>query len=218
MNSIIQFWDRIDLPNEVQILINSWKEETNFSHSLYNRESGGELIRFHFGKEIEDTYNKCRIPAMQADYFRYCALYALGGCYLDADTQKMGSISSLIEGRETGLLMKRQDRIANDFMFVLNRCSPLLEYCIETATSNIRNRVSNNVWEVTGPGIMTAAYKGSISGILFAGFDIMPVQQIRRVVGFRHNLEYKKSTRDWRISQTSNSIYWDEGDASHDSV
>lgn len=210
-STIIQYWDKINPPDEVQVLINSWRQESDFSHFLFNRESGGELIRLHFGEEVENTYNLCGIPAMQADYFRYCALFALGGCYLDADTQRLGSLSDLIKERETGLLMKRQDRVANDFMFVMKPGHRLLQYCIETATSNIRSRISNNVWEVTGPGIMTSAYYGSLSKILFSGFDIMPVQQVRRTVGFRHNLKYKKSAIDWRIAQLSNSIYNDEG-------
>ena len=205
--NIIQFWDKKALPEEINTLINSWREDINFSHSLYNRASASEFIRANFGKDAEDVFNICGIPAMQADFFRYCALFVFGGCYLDADTERLGRLSDLIDGRIGGLLMRRKENIANDFMFVSAPSSCLLEYCIEAATSNIKNRISNNVWEVTGPGIMTAAYQGLNREKLFYGFEFMPVQKVRLIVGFRHNLEYKKSMVDWRIAQNSKSIF-----------
>ncbi len=99
--------------------------------------------------------------------------------------------------------MDRRGKIANDFMFFSQKQDPLLEQVIRTAESNISLRISQNVWEVTGPGIMTKIFSLEQSNQLFSEISIIPVNKIKEYVGFQWEMDYKKTDADWRNSDRS---------------
>lgn len=197
-HNLFQFWDKIDPPAEVLDLMNSWAAEANFAYRRFDAASADSYIGANFGRRAQAAYRACAVPAMQADFFRYCALLNEGGVYLDADTNNGGGLGAFILGAERGMLMNRQTRIANDFLFVRRAGDPLFEKVLHQAIENIEKRISNNVWIVTGPGIMTAMHEDPTRRPWFDGFDIRPVQEVKTVVLFRNDLEYKKSADDWR--------------------
>ncbi len=113
---------------------------------------------------------------MQADFFKYCALYQEGGAYVDADTLNGGGLYALIAPHSRGVLMNRQKRIANDFLFIRLPRDRLYAVTIDQAILNIENEISQNVWAVTGPGIMTAFHNATEILELFEGIHIEDVR------------------------------------------
>lgn len=209
--SLFQFWNTDTPPAEVATLMESWAADADFTYRRVTTETAAAYIAEHIGERALTAFRQCAIPAMQADFFRYCALWAEGGVYVDADTENGGGLSELIAPTDRGLLMNRQDRIANDFLFVRAPHDPLFRYCVDQAIENVENRVSNNVWKVTGPGIMTALHKSDPAQ--FDGFTLRPASEIREVVIFRHKLDYKDSAEDWRknLDTGAPSIFCDPG-------
>ncbi|MEM5518906.1 glycosyltransferase [Henriciella sp. AS95] len=178
--------------------MSTWANESAFEYARFNSESAAEFIETHFDSRTLAAYRKCAIPAMQADFFRYCALWVHGGVYVDADTGNSGKLPELISGRKIGLLMTRQTRIANDFLFVRQPHAELYEKSVEQAVENVENEISNNVWMVTGPGIMTHMHEDPERSSIFEGYDMEPASLVRQYVLFRNDLEYKSGDQDWR--------------------
>lgn len=195
---LIQYWNTEAAPTEVESLMETWRADPNFEYVRFTSESAKSFIEQQFTSRELEAFTKCKVPAMQADYLRYCALLVFGGIYVDADTENGGNLPKLIESSKRGLLMDRRGNLANDFIFVRNKNDPLVKEAIKRATANIEQEVSNNVWLVTGPGIMTGMRANPNERYFFDEFDILPVQIIRQTVIFRQALDYKNSDADWR--------------------
>jgi mannosyltransferase OCH1-like enzyme len=209
--TIFQFWDR-DPPSEIVDLMNTWKlEQPGFLYRAFDAEAALTFITDNIGAEAGEAYRECKLPAMKADFFRYCALYASGGIYIDADTQNRGGgLRPLYDQLDRGMLFLRKANVANDFMIVKAVSDPLMRYAIDRAIVNIKSRKSNNVWEVTGPGILTALFHsaGTEKEMMFKGYSIYSVRDIRKVMSFKWDLEYKKRDNHWvNYGDSGNSIF-----------
>ncbi|WP_371223616.1 glycosyltransferase family 32 protein [Roseovarius sp. 2305UL8-3] len=206
---LFQFWNTPTAPAEVERLMDSWAKEDSFTYRRFDEESAAAYIDTHFEPRVLQAYRQCAVPAMMADFFRYCALYQEGGIYVDADTHNGGGLPDLIVPAARGMLMLRETRVANDFLFVRAPRDPLYEKVIAQLVENVEGRISNNVWLVTGPGIMTHMYHNPALRPCFDGFDFQPARVVREIVQFRNDLAYKSSDDDWRgkIDDTDASIF-----------
>ncbi|MEM6499881.1 MAG: glycosyltransferase [Pseudomonadota bacterium] len=207
--NLFQFWDQPIPPDEVAVLMDYWEREPGFLYSRFDAERADAFVGEHFGMRARAAYRTCGVPAMKADLFRYCVLYQKGGLYVDADTAPIGPVANFISDSDRGVLMNREVRIANDFLFVRQAKDPLLAEVIQRALENIEARASNNVWKVTGPGIMTSMHSDPERRHCFNRFDIRPLLQVEDVVKFVNDLEYKSSKDDWRhiLQQGTKSIF-----------
>lgn len=206
---IFQFWNTPTPPAEVAALIASWQNDPNYIHTLFTAETADQYIEEHFDARTLAAYRTCAVPAMQADFFRYCVLLREGGIYVDADVQNLRLLFDFINAEDQGLLMTRIDRVANDILFVRDADNALIARTLEQAIQNIEARLSNNVWLVTGPGIMTQFYKKDEMKPLFAPFRMEQIGVMREIIGFRNNLAYKSSEDDWRhnLKEGASSIF-----------
>lgn len=197
---LFQFWDQDPPPDEVVHLLETWEQDPDFIYQRFNTASAHAYIHAHLGGQASTAFGKCAVPAMQADLFRYAALLIEGGLYLDADTSRKGSFGPRLASTDRGLLMHRNGGFANSVIFVRLPCDPMIAKTLDIALTNIRTQSSNNVWEVTGPGIMRNLHKGTDTNALFNGFDVVPQYDLRTVVGFHRDLTYKSSKADWRYN------------------
>jgi mannosyltransferase OCH1-like enzyme len=207
--NIYQFWDSEKPPEEVSILLETWKSEPGFQYHLHNYDSARSFIKQNFEISTLASFDSCAVPAMQADLFRYCVLFQMSGIYVDADTRLLKNIQNLVGiACPRGILMNRSGRIANDFMFFSQKQDPLLERVIRNAESNINLKISQNVWEITGPGIMTKLFTSDLKTKLFSEISILTASEIKEYIGFQWKMNYKKSEKDWRnFSSSGASIF-----------
>lgn len=208
---LFQFWDSPKPPTEVMVLMKTWESDDAFNYRRYDALTAEAYIAKHFDARTLNAFKRCAIPAMMADFFRYCALYIDSGVYVDADTKNSGTLPGLIEGNDRGVLMKRGERIANDFLYVQYAKDPMYKEVISDLVKNIENQISNNVWMVTGPGIMTHMFQKAEKRVLFNGFRFEPVEAVRSFVVFQQHLEYKTGDKDWRLNlgEGAKSIFLD---------
>src|SRR5687767_14781210 len=88
MNSrinLFQYWDTGAPPPEVERLIETWRSDDAYLHRFYDERSAEEYIARHAGPRALEAFRLCAFGAMQADLFRYVALLAEGGIWMDAD-------------------------------------------------------------------------------------------------------------------------------------
>lgn len=151
---ITQFWDHEDVPADVQPLIGSWKElNPECEHRLFDRSRAIDFVAKHFSSREVKALESCAVPAMQADYFRYCALLVDGGWYVDADSECLQNVAPLIPTADyEGLLLKRESwgPVINGYMWFRAPGHPFLKAVLETVTTSVEQRISNSVWTAVG--------------------------------------------------------------------
>jgi Glycosyltransferase sugar-binding region containing DXD motif len=159
---LFQYWDGAPLPQEVAALTHSYQAHNrHLQYRCYDRGEAGRFIGEHFSARELAAFNRCAVPAMQADYFRYCAVFALGGFYADADTLCVGPVDSMLPAQADAVLFWRgPDQPVVNLLFGFRKpASPLLATVLEIATGHIEAKSGNNVWLATGPGIFSALHE-----------------------------------------------------------
>jgi hypothetical protein len=176
---LIQFWDAEQPPADVAALLDSLQRHNpDLRHLVFNRATAEAFLAERFGAREVTAFRSCAVPAMQADYFRYCAVLALGGAYVDADFRCVASLRRLLAGAAAGRLFGRPQIpsgwpadlfgarsrvgpyriVANSLFFFAAPGHPLLRLAVEVATANVESRVAEDVAVTTGPGVFTSLY------------------------------------------------------------
>jgi mannosyltransferase OCH1-like enzyme len=151
---IVQYWHEKVLPDDIAEMSATFgARNPELPHLVFDEASADEFIATHLGTAEHDAFRACAVPAMQADYFRYCVVYVLGGVYVDADSRCIASLRPLLEG-EGGEIFEGPERghVHNGF-FSFSPRHPFLRLAIDIATVNIQHRISERVWVAAGPWI-----------------------------------------------------------------
>lgn len=174
--SLFQYWHSEEIPDDVAALMETFgAHNPELRHRVFDESAAADLIATHLGGREADCFRALAIPAMQADYFRCCALLTLGGVYVDADTRCRRPLLELIEG-DHSLVMRERNKgpfagvgssvaiISNDFLVVSDAGHPALELTLELASGAIernRGRQDMNKFAIvflTGPAIFTGLH------------------------------------------------------------
>ena len=113
-----------------------------------------EFIGREFPGRIERCYRRLAIGAAKADLWRLLVLYRHGGIYIDIDGHLVWPIDRLLKGDPAELFVISKDgRFTNYFMASAPE-NPHVWALIEEALRRIENPTTNNVYHLTGPGLM----------------------------------------------------------------
>lgn len=155
--AISQYWDTGDPPDYVGERLDSFRDlNPDCEHRVFSEEQANRFLRARFGSREAATFGACVLPAMQADYFRYCVVHADGGVYADADLHCLARLRSLTDRLDGGQIflsptprtLRGLDttRVWSDFFAFKEPGHPLLALTIEIATANIERRTCEQVW------------------------------------------------------------------------
>jgi mannosyltransferase OCH1-like enzyme len=159
--NIIQYWDTENIPDDVLSCINSFPAQNpDAKHFVFNATTADAFIAEHFSSRELNAFRACAVPAMQADYFRLCAILVLGGIYADADAVCLRGLRPLFDAidRVEFYVHGPKGNVPNNFFLVREKNNPFIRTFLDLATYNIERRASGIVWAVTGPGILTVLY------------------------------------------------------------
>lgn len=121
---------------------------------MFNTASADAFIADQFTSREVASFRACVVPAMQADYFRYCVILALGGLYSDVDFKCTASIRPLVPVDGKGQLFRGpKGNVINSIFAFGSPGHPFLELALEIATANIECRLCDHVYYTTGPPI-----------------------------------------------------------------
>ena len=154
---ITQYWHTSTIPTEVLPLISTFRlNNPDCEHVLFNEATAEDFIAAHFSEREVAAFRACAVPAMQADYLRYCALLVTGGLFSDADTRCLQSLRPLFEQVEHAHFFRRRNgAIPNGYFITRSPGHELLRFELDVATLNIERKAFSSVWLATGPGILT---------------------------------------------------------------
>ena len=156
---MFQYWDTEDLPPEVAAWTQTLKEQNpEYDHRLYRRDEAADYIGSKIGDRERSAFLRCAVPAGQADYFRLCAMVAEGGLYLDADSQPLKPLATLLDDIPYALLCTYANALNNSIMLFRAPGHSFLIDCLKLATDNIENRRFDTVHTSVGPSVLNAVH------------------------------------------------------------
>jgi hypothetical protein len=157
---IVQYWHDGEPPDYIVQLLESFrKQNPGMSHRVFDQAAAERLIAENFGDREVSAFRSCRVPAMQADYFRYCAALVLGGVCCDADLSCTSGLVTDMPAPGEGWLLKRQHGVIVNGLFAVGSPGhPFLELTVEVVTACIEERSSQTVYMATGPALWTTLY------------------------------------------------------------
>ncbi len=153
---LYQYWDTGAPPDGVASGIQTFQAQNpGMKHRLYDRDAAAWFIRKRLSEREWRAFQACAVPAMQADYFRLCALWATGGVYADADQACGEPLQPLLAGP---LVPTRKGLVTQHFLIFPRPADAFLRTWLDLATLNIEARDVPNVHTATGPGAMRALW------------------------------------------------------------
>lgn len=154
---LIQYWDTGAPPPDIAGMIAGLvRDNPGLDHRLYDRDSAAHFIRKRLGERHWRAFQACAVPAMQADYFRLCALWAKAGVYVDADSRSLRPLAPLFEEVPEALMVTDKGFFMTGTMLFRRPHNAFLAAILELATDNIESRRFNNVLVATGPPLADA--------------------------------------------------------------
>jgi len=125
-----------------------------YEHRLLLDADCQKFIEENFQKDTVECYGKLRIGASRADFWRVLVLLEKGGVYLDVDASIVFPLDYIFDSQQTELFLSdERGEITNHFMVSCpgNAILQEIRFKIE---DNIRNDSSDDVWNLTGPGVL----------------------------------------------------------------
>lgn len=179
---IVQYWHDGRPPDYIAEMLDSFRAHNpGMPQLVFDEGHAEELISERFSSREVSAFQSCAVPAMQADYFRYCAALAHGGLYADADLRCTGALSELMPSPGEGWLVVRPHRAIVNGLFAFGSGGHLLlELTLEIATANIEGKSWRAVYMATGPGLWTTLYWAWRCGSFEAFADRAPNSMWRR--------------------------------------
>ena len=154
---LFQYWDTGDPPPEVAGWIDSLRRlNPDFEHQLHDEASAAAYIAARLGEREARAFAACAAPAMQADYFRLCALFAEGGLWIDADTEALAPIAGLFRDAPRSLMLEWDGFFGSTVMMFRQPGDAFIGAYLELASRNIEERRFSNVLVATGPMLADA--------------------------------------------------------------
>lgn len=151
--TLFQYWDSPTPPAEVaEWMAHMGANNPAFTHAVFDEVRARAFIAERYGPREVAAFDACAVPAMQADYFRLCALESSGGLYVDADVHSLKPVARLAARTPGGFVYTFLGSLNNAIAFFPNAHSPFLRACLALATDNIEERRFNAVFTTTGPG------------------------------------------------------------------
>lgn len=111
------------------------------------------FIKEHFPPEVLEAYLQLQIGAAQADLWRLLVLQKYGGVYMDIDAHLVWPLHWSIPPGATELYLRIKTGEISNYFIASAPNNPRLQRVIDKVIQNIRERSSENVYNLTGPGV-----------------------------------------------------------------
>jgi hypothetical protein len=154
---LFQYWDRPAPPPDVAGWIAGFRADNpGLQHILVDEAEAARFIAKHHGARGLAAFHACGHPAMQADYFRLCAMVTYGGIYLDADMQSVQPLASLLDTAPEALIVLWKGLLNNSILMFRAPGHSFVRAALALATRTIEERRFHSVALATGPGVFNA--------------------------------------------------------------
>jgi len=156
--NIFQTFYTKKIPTPIADIIQKLKDNNpGYNYYFYDDDEIIQFIENCYTKEILEAYNKLRIGAARADFWRYLVLYKFGGIYLDLDSKINISIDNIINKEDKALITR--ERNPNSFVqwcLFFEQTHPILKLTIKQVIENINSKQYTELDLITGPPVLSS--------------------------------------------------------------
>jgi len=146
------FTDKVTLPVYANYLFNRLFSR-GFTYRFVSTDERLAFIEREFPEETVNAYRRLKIGASQADFWRIAVLIKHGGVYIDIDAHFVRSLEAIVRRKKEVFLLTRDGELTNYFIASCKN-NDHLKKVLERMVSNIVSRSSNNIYHLTGPGLL----------------------------------------------------------------
>jgi len=146
------FTNRVTLPVYLNYLFNRMMAPHHEYRFMVTDEREA-FIRENFPPEVLEAYLQLQIGAAQADLWRLLVLQKFGGVYMDIDAHLVWPLHWSIPPEVTELYLRIKTGEISNYFIASAPNNPRLQRVIDRIVQNIRERSSENVYNLTGPGV-----------------------------------------------------------------
>jgi mannosyltransferase OCH1-like enzyme len=135
----------------------------------YTRNHHSDESAFHYvsekcGEEAANAYSCLVAPSFRADLFRFCALYAEGGVYLDNDIFPVKPIKELYSSCSVATMGhdQPQETVPKKQMKILAGApgAAIFKCALDHILNIVRLQIiPQNVFDISGPGVLQKCYE-----------------------------------------------------------
>ena len=203
------YWDKDTPPSEVEANFEYHTKLGIFDVKPFSKTTASDFLSDYYGRDTVDLFRKLRHPSEESDFFRFHAIYALGGFYLDVDEQII-SVGAFRDQIGAGLVdtyvISGSGPVESAFFGGAAR-SPVIAEAIRALTINCYVRPDLSMWLKTGPGPITRALSRVYHRHLKYG-EALPPLRLLPPVTFANFLRavpvsYRGDARDWRVFEAT---------------
>jgi len=146
------FTSRVTLPVYLNYLFNRLMAPYH-EHRFMVTEEREVFIRESFPPRILEAYQQLQIGAAQADLWRLLVLQKHGGVYMDIDAHLVWPLHWNIPPDISELYLRIKTGEISNYFIASAPNNPRLQRVIDRVIQNILSRSSENVYNLTGPGV-----------------------------------------------------------------
>jgi mannosyltransferase OCH1-like enzyme len=148
--------------SHIQLIVSS--ANPSYKSNRHNDQSAAEFVLQNCGKEAWQAYRCLIAPSFRADLFRFCALYAKGGVYLDEDIVPLHKIDEVISSCSTATVghdFPFNNRLAKQMKILASAPkAPIMGCALQKIINNVRGRAHpQTTLELTGPALLQQCYE-----------------------------------------------------------
>jgi mannosyltransferase OCH1-like enzyme len=153
------FTNRVTLPVYINYLFNRIMSPT-FAYRFMTTAERDTFVSSSYPGAIYSAYRRLQIGAAQADYWRLLVLLKHGGVYMDIDAHLIWPLGWIIKGNDSEVLLRTKAGEISNYFIASMPSNPILEDIARQVMINIETESSDNVYDITGPGVYNSVLRG----------------------------------------------------------
>lgn len=164
-------------------------DNPEYNYLYFTNRKARDFLQTHFDKKVVNAYDKLRAGAFKADLFRYCALYILGGVYIDTGMVSKSPLRNLIRHDDTFISPEDNGTtgVYNAFICCTSK-HPIIKNAIDLTLEKVENnQYGDNPLDISGPRLLSRAigkylgrkYKAKPDEIVVPGIRTIKFQTAR---------------------------------------
>jgi hypothetical protein len=154
---IHQYWDAATLPQDVDLVMQSWRDLNGWEYRRYDRAGAIDWLEKTLGKDFARAFRMANKIAEEADFLRLCVLFHEGGLYADADDKAVAHPETVLPVAARAVFVREPyGALANNTIAACPQ-HPTLQRAVELSLASLLARENDNTWLKTGPGLLTRA-------------------------------------------------------------
>jgi phosphorylcholine metabolism protein LicD len=159
---IIQTNEKTRIPSKMLRSIETILDDNpEYKYLYFTNGKARDFIRKHFSMRVVNAYDKLKPGAYKADLFRYCALYILGGVYIDTGMVSKAPLRSMI--KKDDVFISPEDDGTKGIYNAFICCAPksqIMDIAIRLVVKNVEsNSYGHDPLVITGPLALAKALK-----------------------------------------------------------